>query len=83
MVYGFLLNMFIMKRLDEAYLTTMVTLKRITEVEKQMIMASPQMPIVSEQDSVATYRKSQFNEVTQRAPVGVLFNYAKGSEGVM
>lgn len=43
MVYPFLLNMWIMKRLDEAYLTEMVRLKRITEEEKQMILATPQM----------------------------------------
>lgn len=43
MVYGFLLNMWIMKRLDEQYLIQMVTLKRITEEEKQMILATPQM----------------------------------------
>ena len=41
-VYSFLLNMWIMKRLDEAYLTEMVRLKRITEEEKQMILATPQ-----------------------------------------
>lgn len=43
MVYPFLLNMWIMKRLDEQYLTVMVTLKRITEEEKLMILATPQM----------------------------------------
>ena len=43
MVYPFLLNMWIMKRLDEDYLNIMVTLKRITEEEKQMILATPQM----------------------------------------
>lgn len=43
MVYGFLLNMWIMKRIDEVYLAQMVTLKRITEEEKQMILASPQV----------------------------------------
>lgn len=43
MMYGFLLNMFIMKRIDEVYLTNMVALKRITEEEKQMILATPQM----------------------------------------
>lgn len=43
MVYGFLLNMFIMKRIDEVYLSQMVTLKRITEEEKQMILATPQV----------------------------------------
>lgn len=42
MVYGFLLNMWIMCRIDEMYLTQMVTLKRITEEEKQMILATPQ-----------------------------------------
>lgn len=42
MVYGFLLNMWIMKRINEAYLTQMVALKRITEEEKQMILATPQ-----------------------------------------
>ena len=43
MVYGFLLNMWIMRRIDETYLTEMVRLKRITEEEKQMILASTQM----------------------------------------
>jgi hypothetical protein len=43
MVYGFLLNMWIMKRIDEVYLTTMVSLNRITEEEKQMILATPQL----------------------------------------
>lgn len=43
MVYGFLLNMWIMKRIDEAYLTSMVSLNRITEAEKQMILATPQV----------------------------------------
>lgn len=43
MVYGFLLNMWMVKRIDEIYLTQMVTLKRITEEEKQMILATPQM----------------------------------------
>lgn len=43
MIYGFLLNMWIMKRIDEAYLTTMVSMNRITEAEKQMILATPQI----------------------------------------
>ena len=43
MVYGFLLNMWILRRIDEAYLTNMVTLKRITEEEKQMILVTPQI----------------------------------------
>ena len=51
MVYGFLLNMWIMKRIDEAYLTTMVSLNRITEEEKQMILATPQMQATKEKFS--------------------------------
>jgi hypothetical protein len=43
MVYGFLLNMWIMRRIDEDYLTTMVTKNIITEEEKQMILATPQV----------------------------------------
>ena len=45
MVYGFLLNMWIMRRIDENYLSQMVTLKRISEAEKQMIIATPQTQI--------------------------------------
>ena len=41
-VYPFLLNMWIMKRIDEDYLNIMVTLKRITEDEKLMMLATPQ-----------------------------------------
>ena len=41
MVYGFLLNMWIMRRIDEAYLTAMISLNRITEEEKQMILSTP------------------------------------------
>lgn len=43
MIYGFLLNMWIMKRIDEVYLAQIVTLKKITEEEKQMILATPQL----------------------------------------
>ena len=43
MLFPFLLNMYIMRKIDEQYLATMVTLKRITEEEKQMILATPQM----------------------------------------
>lgn len=43
MVYGFLLNMWVMRRIDEAYLTTMISMGRITEEEKQMILATPQI----------------------------------------
>lgn len=42
-MYGFLLNMWIMRKVDEEYLSSMVTKKRITEEEKEMIMATPQM----------------------------------------
>jgi hypothetical protein len=42
-MYGFLLNMWIMRRIDEAYLTVQVTKNRITEEEKQMILATPQI----------------------------------------
>ena len=41
-MYNFLLNMWIMKRIDEEYLTAQVTRGRITEEEKQMILATPQ-----------------------------------------
>ncbi len=43
MIYGFLLNMWIMKKVDEAYLTGQVQKGRITEEEKSMIMATPQI----------------------------------------
>jgi len=42
-MYGFLLNMWIMNRLDESYLDVQVTKGRITEEEKDMIMATPQI----------------------------------------
>ena len=42
MYYAFLLNMWIMRKIDEAYLTTMVSKAKITEEEKQMILATPQ-----------------------------------------
>lgn len=42
MFYGFLLNMWIMGRIDEEYLTKAVACKRITEEEKEMILATPQ-----------------------------------------
>lgn len=43
MVYGFLLNMWIMKRIDENYLKGQVTLKHITQEEYEMIVAAPQI----------------------------------------
>lgn len=42
-MYGFLLNMWIMRRIDEAYLNNMVAKGRITQEEKQMILTMPQM----------------------------------------
>lgn len=47
MYYGFLLNMWIMKKIDEVYLGKMVTLGRITQEEADMIMATPQTGALS------------------------------------
>lgn len=41
-MYQFLLNMWIMGKIDEAYLTRMVEKKYITIEEKEMILATPQ-----------------------------------------
>ncbi|MFD2869821.1 hypothetical protein ACFSY7_15115 [Kurthia populi] len=41
-MYGFLLNMWVMKRIDEAYLGKMVLLGRLTQEEVDMILATPQ-----------------------------------------
>lgn len=43
MMYQFLLNMWIMGRIDEAYLSAQVSKGRITEEEKNMILATPQL----------------------------------------
>lgn len=43
-MYQFLLNMWIMKKIDEAYLDRMVEKGYITAEEKQMIIATPQLP---------------------------------------
>lgn len=43
-MYGFLLNMWIMKKIDSVYLSKMVTLGRITQEESDMIQATPQSP---------------------------------------
>lgn len=43
-MYGFLLNMFIMHKIDGDYLAAQVTKKRITEEERSMILATPQLP---------------------------------------
>ena len=42
-MYPFFLNMWIMRRIDEAYLDGQVAKKRISEDEKDMIMATPQV----------------------------------------
>ena len=42
-MFEFLRTMWIMRRIDEIYLTKMVTKKRITEEEKQTILAVKQM----------------------------------------
>lgn len=41
-MYQFLLNMWIMGRIDEEYLIKATTLNRITEEEKNMILVTPQ-----------------------------------------
>lgn len=41
-MYGFLLNMWVMGRIDEDYLTKATALGRITKEEKEMILATPQ-----------------------------------------
>lgn len=41
-MYAFLLNMWIMKRIDEEYLMKVTKVGRITEVERDMILATPQ-----------------------------------------
>ncbi len=42
-MYGFLLNMWIMRKIDETFLSAQVRVGRITEQEKTMIMATPQL----------------------------------------
>ena len=41
-MYNFILNMWVMGRCDELYLEKAVKAGRITEEEKQMILATPQ-----------------------------------------
>lgn len=43
MVYTFLLNMWIMKKVDDVYLQGQVDRKRITAEERDMIIATPQI----------------------------------------
>jgi len=42
-MYQFLLNMWIMGRIDEAFLQTQVTKGRITQEEYEKIVATPQI----------------------------------------
>lgn len=42
-MYGFLNNMWVMGKIDEAYLTAMVSKGYITQQEKEMIIATPQI----------------------------------------
>lgn len=42
-MYGFLNNMWVMGKVDEAYLTAMVSKGYITQREKEMILATPQI----------------------------------------
>lgn len=42
-MYGFFLNMWIMRKIDETFLSAQVRVGRITEQEKTMIMATPQL----------------------------------------
>lgn len=41
--YGFLLNMWVMKRIDETYLQGQVDKARITQKEYDMIIVTPQV----------------------------------------
>lgn len=41
-MYQFLLNMYVMGRIDEEYLNKVTALGRITEEERDMILATPQ-----------------------------------------
>ncbi|WP_343342430.1 hypothetical protein [Terrisporobacter petrolearius] len=42
-MYNFLLNMWIMKKVDEEYLQVRVTKGQITQKEYEMIIATPQV----------------------------------------
>lgn len=43
MVYGFLLNIWVMRRVDEKYLQGQVERKHITQEEYEMIVSTPQL----------------------------------------
>jgi hypothetical protein len=42
-MYQFLLNMWILRKIDEVYLTRMVEKRYLTEEEKSMILVTPQI----------------------------------------
>ncbi len=42
-MYQFLLNMWILRKIDEIYLTRMVEKRYLTEEEKSMILVTPQI----------------------------------------
>lgn len=44
-MYGFLLNMWVMKRIDKVYLDRMVEKGYITAAEEEMILATPQVSV--------------------------------------
>ena len=44
-MYGFILSMWVAGRIDEKYLTKASALGRITEEEKQIILATPQIKV--------------------------------------
>ena len=46
-MYNFLLNMWIMRKIDEDCLEGQVAKKRITQEEKAMILATPQLRTIS------------------------------------
>lgn len=46
-MYNFLLNMWIMNKVDEEYLQIQVEKKRITQEEYNMIVATPQLNVNS------------------------------------
>ena len=43
-MYNFILNMWIMRKIDETFIEFQVTKKRITQEEADMIMSTPQNP---------------------------------------
>ena len=42
-MYGFILNMWVMRRVDEDYVIAQATRGRITNEERDMILATPQI----------------------------------------